>query len=325
LNKYQWADYFTPNAHERLLKSLSLRAQVLGINVSDDKVTKPETEPSVFPAPAGSARYEQYDLYRFIEIEPQKNSKVTYPFWIGKYPITNAQYERFLNAPDFASKIYWLEFPKFDENCQSIGDWGDEGVNWLKEKLKKDGTKKICPRQWDHEHLGKPNKHNPVVGITWFEANAYCEWLLQNWDSEPESKANGMLKPRAIRLPLETEWTTAAGGEDPNNRYPWDEPGKTTSSLKEVLRRANVRESEIEHTTPVTAYPLGKSPFSLMDMAGNVWEWQANNVDEKGMLALRGGAWHNPLSKALITSRDRYVPYGESGIGIGFRVMVIAK
>lgn len=108
-------------------------------------------------------------------------------------------------------------------------------------------------------------------------------------------------------------------------RYPWDELGKTTSSLKEVLRRANVSESEIEHTTPVNSYPLGKSPFGLMDMAGNVWEWQANYADEKGMLALRGGAWHDPLSKAHVTSQDRYVPYGESGIGIGFRVMVIVK
>lgn len=196
-----------------------------------------------------------------------------YPFGIGKYPVTNAQYERFLNAPDFANPVYWLEFPKFDEKCQRIGDWGQDGLNWVREELKKSKSKVLLPRYWDYDDFGKLHPNHPVVGISWYEANAYCEWLFQNWGVLPESKANPSLKPGAIRLPLETEWQKAAGGATPEGRYAWDEPGVATTSLKEILRRANVDASGIGHTTPVNAYPLGKSPFGVMDMCGNVWEW----------------------------------------------------
>jgi formylglycine-generating enzyme required for sulfatase activity len=294
LKKLQWADYFTPNAHERLVKSLRLRADALKIGVQETSTS----------ARDGSPADDGLDLYRFIKIEPQKDSKVTYPFWIGKYPVTNAQYERFLNAPDFANKIYWLEFPKFDENCQPIGNWGMTGVDWIKEQLKEAKTKVLLPRHWNDKNFGKANPNNPVVGISWYEASAYCEWLLSNWDSLAESKANPSAKPQAVRLPLETEWVTAAGGEKPSGRFPWDEPGKATTTLKDILRRANVGESEIEHTTPVNQYPLGKSPFGVMDMAGNVWEWQANYRDQKqGWLGLRGGSWGSNGDFARVSLR----------------------
>jgi len=311
LKKLQWVDYFTPNAHERLFKSLRLRADALKIGVSE--ITTEARESS--PVDDG------LDLYRFIKIEPQKNSKVKYPFWIGKYPVTNAQYERFLNAPDFANKIYWLEFPKFDENCQPIGNLGNTGVDWLKEQLKESNSKVLLPRYWDKKDLGKSNPNHPVIGVSWYEASAYCEWLFQNWDSLSEGKANLTAKPQVIRLPLETEWVTAAGGEEPSGRYPWDETGKETTSLKEILRRANVSESEIGHTTPVNQYPLGKSPLGVMDMAGNVWEWQANFYNEKkGWLGLRGGSWNGSRSGARVSLRSHPRP-DDRWFSRGFRVV----
>jgi len=251
LKKYQWLDYFSPNAHERLIKSLRRRAEVLKIETFESKVVSSAPEP---------AKEDGLDLYRFIEIPPQKDSKVNYPFSIGKYPVTNAQYERFLNAPDYANPVYWLEFPKFDENCQSMGDWGRAGVDWLREELKKANSKVLLPRHWDDKNFGKSSPNNPVAGISWYEASAYAEWLSQNWEKLPESKANLSLKPQAMRLPLETEWVVAAGGETPDGRFPWDEAGKATTSLKEILRRANITDNGIGHTIPVNSYPLGKSP-----------------------------------------------------------------
>jgi len=322
LKKIQWLDYFTSTAHEKLTRSLRLRADTLKIETLENKVEPIARED------------DGLDLYRFIEIPVQKDSKVSYPFWIGKYPVTNVQYERFVNSPDFANPVYWLEFPKFDKDCKPIGDWGREGWNWLQKKLKK--SKKLLPRLWDDKDFGRSKPNNPVVEISWYEASAYCEWLFQKWLVLQENKANPNLKPQAIRLPLDTEWSVAAGGETPEGRHPWDEAGKATTSLKEILRRANIRESGIEHTTPVNVYPLGKSSSGVMDMGGNVWEWQVNYHDEKqSSLGLRGdswggfrilaitprddGSWLRSLGFARVAFRDSGHP-DNGNCDIGFRV-----
>jgi formylglycine-generating enzyme required for sulfatase activity len=104
---------------------------------------------------------------------------------------------------------------------------------------------------------------------------------------------------------LETEWTVAAGGGTPAGRYPWDDEESVTTSLKVILQRANVEESGFGHTTPVYAYPLGKSPFGVMDMVGNVWEWQANFfIKDYEWLAFRGGSWYLNQSVARVSGRQ---------------------
>jgi formylglycine-generating enzyme required for sulfatase activity len=295
LKKLHWADYFTPNAHEKLIKALRVRATALKIEIPENN------NDANSPALTDHER----DLQHFIQIPVQANSNVTHPFWIGKYPVTNSQYERFLNAPDFSSPLYWLDFLKFDEKCQPMNNWGRAGMDFLQEELKKAEAKVLFPRFWEHKDFGKSNPHNPVVGISWFEANAYCEWLFRNWEQLPESRENPQLKPQAIRLPLETEWIAAAGGEIPEGRYPWDEPGSVTTSLKVIMQRANVEQSGIGHTTSVFAYPLGKSPFGVMDMVGNVYEWQANfYAKDFEWLAFRGGSWYLNQYVERVTGRQ---------------------
>jgi formylglycine-generating enzyme required for sulfatase activity len=193
----------------------------------------------------------------------------------------------------------------------------------LREELKKSKSKVLLPRHWEDKSFGKANPNNPVVGISLYEANAYCEWLFQNWNALPESKANTSLKPQSIRLTLETEWQKAAGGIIPQGRYAWDEKGKESTSLKEILRHANVGESGIGKTTPVNAYPLGKSPYGVMDMSGNVWEWQANySSDKKLYLGLRGGSWGNIEDYARAAIRVNDDPRSGYG-GIGFRTVAV--
>ena len=319
LKKLHWVDYFKSNAHEKLIKALRLRAGALKIETSKTKET-----PVVVKSQPVESKDDGLDLFRFIEIPPQKGSKVDYPFWIGKYPVTNTQYERFLNAPDFANPLYWLEFPKFDENCKPIGNTGTTAINWLKEQFEESNSKVLIPHYWDDKDFGISNPNNPVVGISWYEANAYCEWLLQNWDSLKESKANALI-PETIRLPLETEWVIAAGGEEPEGRYPWDKAGKETTLLKEKIRRVNIAESGIGHTTPVDAYPLGKSPFDVMDMIGNVSEWQANYwEDDYDAQILRGSTWDDDGSLARVSIREFERPY-YGNEGIGFRVVVFPR
>jgi len=106
----------------------------------------------------------------------------------------------------------------------------------------------------------------------------------------------------------------------PKNRFPWDVAGKATTAIKEIIKRANVWESNIRHTTPVNAYLGGASPYGVMDMGGNVWEWQANYIDMKnGWLDLRGGSWYNDSDFARV-SFGVELPLDRFN-SIGFRVV----
>ena len=318
LKKLHWADYFTPNAHEKLIKSLRLRAGALNIETSENVVEV------VAQSKTPITKDEDLDLFRFIKIDLGSHSPVPYPYWIAKYPVTNSQYERFLKADDFAKEEYWLDFPKFDENCKPTGTWEYDGLKWLQEKLKDytyfpRETWKVDPEYWDNPELGIPQPNNPVVGISWLEANAYCKWLGSHWKDLPESRVNSGLEKYQVRLPLETEWKIAAGGDLPGGRYPWDKPGKATIDENEIIKRANVAK-KIGHTTPVNQYREGTSPYGVMDMAGNVWEWQANYRDLKnGYLGLRGGSWVFNGVSARVAVRFNVLPNFRN-VDLGFRV-----
>ena len=110
-----------------------------------------------------------------------------------------------------------------------------------------------------HWKKGKPPRGRgdpPVVRVSWYDAADYCRWL---------SEATG----RPYRLPTEAEWEKAARGTG-GGIYPW---GDTWDA-----KRCNTKESGSGDTTPVGAYPRGASPYGLMDMAGNVWEWTSSRL-----------------------------------------------
>jgi formylglycine-generating enzyme required for sulfatase activity len=87
--------------------------------------------------------------------------------------------------------------------------------------------------------------------FSWLDAIAYCGWL-----SEVTGKAYG--------LPSEAEWEKRARGTD-GRIYPWGNRWDAT--------RCNSQKGRQGNTTPVAAYPEGASPYGLLDMVGNVWEW----------------------------------------------------
>jgi len=123
----------------------------------------------------------------------------------------------------------------------------------------------------------------PVIGVSWYAAHAYCFWLsmleLKNENAKMEVKKISNL----YRLPNEMEWEWAAGGGV--RKFPWGNESKNLSEF------ANYN-GNIGKTTPVTAYPKGATPEGLNDMAGNVWEWMENEYKGwKGSRSLRGGSW----------------------------------
>jgi formylglycine-generating enzyme required for sulfatase activity len=270
------------------------------------------------------------DLLTFIPIS--KSQSVNYDFLVSKYPVTNGQYERFLKA-DFGNEKYWVNFPKYDEKSQAMKEtWGEEPWSWLKKAQQdeegetQDGV--LLPRYWRDPRFGISRRNAPVVGVSWYEASAYCRWLLENWESLEEGK-QGLAKPKLIRLPTEVEWASAAGGEDPKERYAWDQRSspvdkKGAKTKKEdIARYANTRESGINRTTPVWMYPQGESPHGVMGMSGNVWEWQANFYDESNRYpSLRGGSWLNLVGYARVAIRNNHHPYIRYD-DIGFRAALL--
>ena len=189
-------------------------------------------------------------------------------FFISRYPVTNAQYRRFVEAGGYNKREYW----------------SDEGWQWRQQQ---EWTE---PRHWQDSKWNQPDQ--PVVGVSWYEAEAYACWA-------------------GLHLPTEAEWEKAARGID-GREYPWGDRFDPT--------RCNTRESGIGRTTLVGKYsPEGDSPYGVADIAGNVWEWCADWRDEdKDIKVLRGGSWLNPKGRAYCTYRTGYGPYGRIDDG-GFR------
>ena len=174
-------------------------------------------------------------------------------------------------------------------------------------------THRDPPRHWQSGKPPRGQENHPVVSVSWYDAVAHCRWL---------SDVTG--KP--YRLPTEAEWEKGARGSD-GRTFPWGDQWDAA--------RCNTKEGGKERTTAIGAYPLGASPYGLLDMAGNVWEWTSslywsypyqatdgredpNSPDSR---VLRGGSWLNLYDGARAAYRRAYIPAYHSRIH-GFRCCV---
>jgi formylglycine-generating enzyme required for sulfatase activity len=158
-------------------------------------------------------------------------------FALARYPTTNAMFACFVEDGGYGDERWWAE-------AIADGRWAGGKVRaW-------DGEFNL-PRYWDDAGLNGPNQ--PVVGVTWYEALAYCRWLTAMLDDGHE-----------YRLPAEAEWARAARGAD-GRRYPWGDEWQES--------KANTRAISLERTTPVGIFPDGASREGVLDLVGNVWEW----------------------------------------------------
>jgi formylglycine-generating enzyme required for sulfatase activity len=110
--------------------------------------------------------------------------------------------------------------------------------------------------------------NHPVVYVTWHDAQAYCAWLteqLRAWEATPEPLGSLLGEGGwQVRLPTEAEWEKAARGTD-GRVFPWGgEPDPN---------RANYSNTGIASTSAVGCFPGGASPYGVLDLSGNVWEW----------------------------------------------------
>jgi formylglycine-generating enzyme required for sulfatase activity len=239
---------------------------------------------------------------------------------VMKYPVTNAQFERFIQTRGYENPAYW-------------GGGESEGWRWrVKGERRWSSAGTDEPEYWQHPRFGKERHGYPVVGVSWYEATAYAAWLTdvlrrvragdETLSEEDRTLVADLLETDVteVRLPTEGEWEQMVGGVADKDRYPWDPPrGPATRDEAAILARANTYESDIGSTSPVAMYPLGASqPLGLMDMAGNIWEWTA--TEEGGARVLRGGSWGLNRDLARCVERDWNFPYLSLN-SIGFRLV----
>jgi len=125
-------------------------------------------------------------------------------------------------------------------------------------------TGHMAPAHWTGGWPPPDKADHPVVHVSWHDALAYCRWLMEKWLVASEK---WRVSSFVFRLPTEAEWEKGARGLD-GRLYPWGDGWDATC--------CNAKESGADDTTPVGAYPGGASPYGLLDMAGNVWEWTAS-------------------------------------------------
>jgi formylglycine-generating enzyme required for sulfatase activity len=200
------------------------------------------------------------------------------------------------------------------------------------------GRRPTQPRFWDDSRYNNPSQ--PVVGVCWFEAMAYCAWLTRRInESANYIGADALVQHVAdpqIRLPGEAEWEKAARWDGAAaRRFPW---GETWDAA-----RANTLEGRVLSTTPAGVYPEGASPWGALDLAGNVWEWTCSrwgaefarpdfsypyrpadgreDTEPSDLRVVRGGSWYNAARSARAAYRLRYDP-DIGGDLLGFRLVL---
>jgi len=166
----------------------------------------------------------------------------------------------------------------------------------------------------DWEKYNKYGNH-PVVNVSWNDAAAYCKWLTDKL-------------VRQMRLPTEAEWEKAARGTD-GRIYPWGDEADPD--------KANYDDTGINMTSAVGCFPKGKSPYGVLDMSGNVWEWchdwygdypSGDVADPVGPHSSsdrvnRGGGWGSYARFCRSANRFRGSPDFRNG-NLGFRLVLPA-
>ena len=215
-------------------------------------------------------------------------------YFVDRCAVTNEDFQRFVDDDGYQNPEFWCP-QSLEARSQFVDSTGTHG-----------------PRFWQNGQYTKGEAHHPVVGVSWFEAQAYARWAGK-------------------RLPLGPEWvkaacspasTVAVGSQQ--RKYPWGDAVSPT--------QANLWQSGIGHAVPVSDY-ANHAPHDVCQLIGNVWEWVEDDfvkwtgksgwdANAESLKSIRGGAFDTYLeSQASVQSQSGDAPFARRH-NIGFRCVV---
>ncbi|MCL4870524.1 MAG: SUMF1/EgtB/PvdO family nonheme iron enzyme [Anaerolineae bacterium] len=268
-------------------------------------------------------------------------------FAMAAYPLTNAEYRLFMDAGGYEDEQWWqtdaarawrqgessndsalqqgrelqTQLKGFSEDAIAQANVSPAQVEfwlWLRNASDEERDQQYAkwspsgkvfkqPEYWDDSRFNHPSQ--PVVGICWFEALAYCAWLSAQVGER-------------YTLPTEVEWEAAARGTA-GRVYPYGRNFDPTLG--------NTFETHLYRTSPVGVFPGGRTPEGVYDLSGNVWEWTSTLWGDKlpqptyaypynrddgredpqdgtSRRVVRGGSWFGVRIGARAACRGRYPP-----------------
>ena len=266
----------------------------------DSPPPRGEAAPAMLPVEGGMYRL-GYGGDRFCyDIEMPEHDTYTDAYSIGRFPVTNGEYVKFVEDGGYSRFVHWLS-----DGWKAVQENGwDAPMYW--ERV--DGA-------WhtrDFRGLRPLDPAEPVVHVSFYEADAYAKWA-------------------GMRLPTEAEWEKAAchnPDSDAKTTFPWGD-GEPDAS------RCNLLESNLWGCSRAGSYPAGRSRYGCEQMIGDVWEWTSSEFvgyrgfksafqeyNDKwftGQKVLRGGSFGTP-SASIRGSYRNFFRLDERWMFSGFRL-----
>ena len=224
---------------------------------------------------------------------PAHDVRITKIRWAGRHEVTNAEFAAFLNAAGGASGRTVIDSQDYGVQRWYDDELGGAEIHNVASSWTVDSAGVNVPPVRKEAAAWRPDQgreRNPVTGVSWFGANAFCAWV---------SRRTG----RQVRLPTEAEWECICRAGTTTRFWYGDEPSQDRMNTSGVGGADRFDPfSQSSRRAPVGSFP--PNPWGLFDTHGNVWEWTRD-------------VWYRRYTSWQYKIRSRRDPAGTGSIAAG--------